>query len=35
MEKEKIAKEAFKPITKVKTQLDKELEQWQVQSTKG
>ena len=34
MEKE-IAEEILKPIKKVKTELDKELEQWEVQSTKG
>ena len=33
MEKE-LAEEILQPI-KVKTELDKELEQWEVQSTKG
>jgi hypothetical protein len=34
-EKKDIAKETLKPITKVKTDLDRELQEWEVQSTKG
>lgn len=30
-----IAKETLKPVTKVRTKLDKELQEWEVESTKG
>jgi hypothetical protein len=35
VDKKDIAKETLKPITKVKTELDRELEEWEVRSTKG
>lgn len=33
-EKKEIAKDTLKPITKIKSQLDRELQQWEVESTK-
>ena len=33
MEEKDIQKETLKPITKVNSKLDKELQEWQVQST--
>ena len=35
MEEKDIQKETLKPITKVNYKLDKELQEWQVESTKG
>lgn len=33
--RDKLTKEMLKPVTKAKTELDKELEEWEVESTKG
>ena len=33
--KDKITKETLKPVTKVGSRLDKELQDWEVESTKG
>jgi hypothetical protein len=35
MEEKDIQKETLKPITKVNSKLDKELQEWEVESTKG
>jgi hypothetical protein len=35
MEDEDIQKETLKPITKANSKLDKELQEWEVESTKG
>jgi hypothetical protein len=35
MQKKDIQKETLKPITKVNSNLDKELQEWEVESTKG
>jgi hypothetical protein len=35
MQKKDIQKETLKPITKVNSNLDKELQEWEVGSTKG
>jgi hypothetical protein len=35
MEEKEIQKETLKPITKVNSKLDKELQEWEVESTKG
>lgn len=35
MEEKEIQKETLKPITKVDSKLDKELQEWEVESTKG
>jgi hypothetical protein len=35
MEAKDIQKETLKPITKVNSKLDKELQEWEVESTKG
>jgi hypothetical protein len=35
MEGKDIQKETLKPITKVNSKLDKELQEWEVESTKG
>jgi hypothetical protein len=35
MEEKNIQKKTLKPITKVNTKLDKELQEWEVESTKG
>jgi hypothetical protein len=35
MEEEKIEQGTLKPITKVSSKLDKELQEWEVESTKG
>ena len=35
MEEKDIRKETLKPITKVNSKLDKELQEWEVESTKG
>lgn len=35
MEEKDIRKETLKPITKVDSKLDKELQEWEVESTKG
>jgi hypothetical protein len=35
MEEKETQKEALKPITKVNSKLDKELQEWEVESTKG
>jgi|SRR5581483_6142491 len=32
--RDKVTKEALKPVTKVNTKLDKELQEWEVESTK-
>ena len=34
-EEKDIQKETLKPITKVNSKLDKELQEWEVESTKG
>jgi hypothetical protein len=33
--KKDIRKETLKPVTKVNSKLDKELQEWEVESTKG
>ena len=35
MEEKDIQKETLKPITKVNSKLDKELQEWEAESTKG
>jgi hypothetical protein len=35
MEEKDIQKETLRPITKVNSKLDKELQEWEVESTKG
>ena len=35
MEEKDIQKETLKPATKVNSKLDKELQEWEVESTKG
>ena len=35
MEEKDIQKETLKPISKVNSKLDKELQEWEVESTKG
>jgi hypothetical protein len=35
MEEKDIQKETLKPITKVNSKMDKELQEWEVESTKG
>lgn len=35
MEEKEIQKETLKSITKVNSKLDKELQEWEVESTKG
>lgn len=35
MEEKNIQKETLKPVTKVNSKLDKELQEWEVESTKG
>ena len=35
MEEKETQKEALKPITKVNSKLDKKLQEWEVESTKG
>jgi hypothetical protein len=35
MEEKEIQEETSKPITKVDSKLDKELQEWEVESTKG
>jgi hypothetical protein len=35
MEEKDIRKETLKPVTKVNSKLDKELQEWEVESTKG
>jgi hypothetical protein len=35
MEEKDIQKETLKPITKVNSKLDKELQEWEFESTKG
>ena len=35
MEEKEIQKETLKPMTKVNSKLDKELQEWEVESTKG
>ena len=35
MEEKETQKETLKPITKVNSKLDKELQEWEVESTKG
>lgn len=35
MENDKVATETLKPVTKVRSNLDKELQDWEVESTKG
>ena len=35
MEEKEIQDETSKPITKVDSKLDKELQEWEVESTKG
>ena len=35
MEEKETQKEALKPITKVNSKFDKELQEWEVESTKG
>ena len=35
MEEKDIQKETLKPITKVNSKLDNELQEWEVESTKG
>lgn len=35
MEEKDIQKKTLKPITKVNSKLDKELQEWEVESTKG
>jgi hypothetical protein len=35
VEKKDIQKETLKPITKADSNLDKELQEWEVESTKG
>jgi hypothetical protein len=35
MEEKDIQKETLKPITRVNSKLDKELKEWEVESTKG
>ena len=34
-EKKNVQKDTLKPITKVNSKLDKELQEWEVESTKG
>ena len=34
-EKKDIQKDTLNPVTKVNTKLDKELQEWEVESTKG
>ncbi|HEU4443464.1 MAG TPA: hypothetical protein VFR94_02200 [Nitrososphaeraceae archaeon] len=34
-EEKDIRKETLKPVTKVNSKLDKELQEWEVESTKG
>jgi hypothetical protein len=35
MEEKDIRKETLKPVTKVNSKLDMELQEWEVESTKG
>ncbi len=35
MEEKDIQKETLKPVTKVNSKLDKELQEWEVESNKG
>jgi hypothetical protein len=35
MKEKEAQKETLKPITKVNSKLDKELQEWEVESTKG
>lgn len=35
MEEKKVEQDTLKPVTKVKSKLDKELQEWEVESTKG
>ena len=35
MEEKDIQKDTLKPVTKVNSKLDKELQEWEVESTKG
>ena len=35
MEEKDIQKETLNPVTKVNSKLDKELQEWEVESTKG
>jgi hypothetical protein len=35
MEEKHVQKETLKPVTKVNSKLDRELQKWEVESTKG
>lgn len=35
MEEKKVEQDTLKPVTKVNSKLDKELQEWKVESTKG